>query len=71
MADKASSVKDVPVINKVNIESDYWMVACKNKFDFKIKRNQNKIYTNSITELHIINQKQIAGFVERRNGDDK
>lgn len=70
MADKASSVKDVTVINIVNIESDYWMIACRDTFDFKIKRNQNKIYTNSITELHIINQTQITGFVKRENGND-
>ena len=40
IADKNNTVKNVTVINKVNVGSDHRMVACTTKFDFKGERNK-------------------------------
>lgn len=40
IANKASIIKDVTVLNKVNIVCDYKMLAYRMKFNNKIERNK-------------------------------
>ena len=40
MTDKIDNIKDVTVINKVDIGSDHRMVACRTKFNFRLERNK-------------------------------
>jgi len=47
MTDRIDTIKDVTVINKVDIGSDHRMVACRTKFNFRQERNKMILKKNA------------------------